>query len=55
VPTSVHGGDANTTVPLEHARRFVEAIPGAQLQLHPGDGHVSILDAPGQMLATLIA
>jgi pimeloyl-ACP methyl ester carboxylesterase len=55
VPTYVHHGDADTTVPLRHARRFVEAIPGARLQLHPGHGHVSILDAPEQMLATLVA
>ena len=53
VPTSIHHGDADTTVPLQHARRFAEAIPGAQLQIHPGHGHFSILDAPQQILATL--
>ena len=45
--------DADTTVPLQHARRFAEAIPGAQLQIHPGHGHFSILDAPVRTLATL--
>jgi pimeloyl-ACP methyl ester carboxylesterase len=53
VPTSIHHGDADTTVPLQHARRFAEAIPGAQLQIHPGHGHFSILDPPERTLATL--
>ena len=53
VPTSIHHGDADTTVPPHHARRFADAIPGAQLKIHPGHGHFSILDAPEQTLATL--
>jgi pimeloyl-ACP methyl ester carboxylesterase len=53
VPTSIHHGDADTTVPLQHARRFAEAIPGAQLHVHPGHGHFSILDTPEQMLTAL--
>jgi len=53
VPTSIQHADADTTVPLQHARRFAEAIPGAQLQIRPGHGHFSILDAPQQILATL--
>ena len=52
-PTSIHHGDADTTVPPQHARRFADAIPGAQLRIHPGHGHFSILDAPEQTLATL--
>ena len=54
VPTSIHHGDADTTVPPEHARLFAAAIPGAQLQLHPGHGHFSILGATRQMLAPLV-
>jgi len=50
-PTSVHHGDADTTVPLQHARRYAAAIPGAQLQTHPGHGHFSILAIAQQMLA----
>jgi pimeloyl-ACP methyl ester carboxylesterase len=53
VPTSIHHGDADTTVPLQHARGFAEAIPGAQLHIHPGHGHFSILALPQHMLATL--
>jgi pimeloyl-ACP methyl ester carboxylesterase len=55
VPASIHHGDADTTVPLEHARLFAAAIPGGQLQLHPGHGHFSILGTAGQMLAALAA
>lgn len=42
VPTVVNHGDADTTVPLDHARRYAAAIRGAQLQIHPGHGHFSI-------------
>ena len=55
VPASIHHGDADTTVPAQHARLFAAAIPGAQLQLHPGHGHFSILAAARQMLAPLAA
>jgi pimeloyl-ACP methyl ester carboxylesterase len=54
-PASIHHGDADTTVPPQHARLFAAAIPGAQLQLHPGHGHFSILGTAGQMLAALAA
>jgi len=53
VPASIHHGDADTTVPPQHARLFAAAIPGAQLQLHHGHGHFSILGAARQMLAPL--
>jgi pimeloyl-ACP methyl ester carboxylesterase len=52
-PTWVHHGDADTTVPPQHARRYAEAIPGAQLQIHPGDGHFSIFSHPADILAPL--
>jgi pimeloyl-ACP methyl ester carboxylesterase len=52
-PTSIHHGDADTTVPVQHARRYAEAIPGARLQIHPGEGHFSILSHPQDILATL--
>jgi len=50
-PTFVHHGEADTTVSLEHARRFAQHIPGAALRLHPLHGHFSLLDAAaGDML-----
>jgi pimeloyl-ACP methyl ester carboxylesterase len=42
VPTVVHHGDVDTTVPLAHARRYAASIPHARLQIHPGHGHFSI-------------
>jgi pimeloyl-ACP methyl ester carboxylesterase len=51
VPATIHHGDADTTVPLQHARLFAEAIPGARLQVHPGQGHFSILAAGRELLA----
>ncbi|MGO8961189.1 MAG: alpha/beta fold hydrolase [Streptosporangiaceae bacterium] len=53
VPTSIHHGDADTTVPLQHASLFAAAIPGAQLQIHRGHGHFSILDDSWELLAGL--
>ena len=53
VPTSIQHGDADTTVRPRHAQLFAEVIPSAQLQLHPGHGHFSILGATREMLAAL--
>jgi pimeloyl-ACP methyl ester carboxylesterase len=51
-PTWVHHGDADTTVPVAHARRFAEAITGAELVIHEGEGHFSLLArAAGEVLA----
>ena len=52
VPTWVHHGEADTTVPPEHARRFAKAIPATRLRLHPRHGHFSLL--PGAVQETLI-
>jgi pimeloyl-ACP methyl ester carboxylesterase len=52
-PTWVHHGDADTTVPPQHARLYAEAIPGAQLRIHPGHGHFSVLSRPQDILAAL--
>jgi pimeloyl-ACP methyl ester carboxylesterase len=53
VPALIRHGDADTTVPLQHARLYAKAIPGAQLQIHPGHGHFSILAASRELLAPL--
>jgi pimeloyl-ACP methyl ester carboxylesterase len=42
VPTWIHHGDADTTVPSEHAYRFAAAIAGSELRLHAGHGHFSL-------------
>jgi len=51
VPASIHHGDADKTVPPQHARLLAEVIPGAHLQLHPGHGHFSLLGAAEDTLA----
>ena len=53
VPASIHHGDADNTVPLQHARRYAAAIPGARLRVHPGHGHFSIIAAAREILAPL--
>jgi pimeloyl-ACP methyl ester carboxylesterase len=52
-PALVCHGDADLTVPVQHARRFAAEIPGAQLQIYPGHGHFSVFDAVRDMLAPL--
>jgi len=39
--------------PPLHARLYAEAISGAQLHLHPGHGHFSILGEAPEILAAL--
>jgi pimeloyl-ACP methyl ester carboxylesterase len=53
VPTLIRHGDADLTVPLRHARLYTQAIPGAHLRIHRGDGHFSILGAARELLAPL--
>jgi hypothetical protein len=50
---SIHHGDADTTVPPQQARLYAKAISGAQLRLHPGQGHFSIFGAVREILAPL--
>ena len=47
VPTLLIWGDADTRSSLSVARQFETAIPGAELVVIPGAGHVSNLDQPG--------
>jgi pimeloyl-ACP methyl ester carboxylesterase len=55
VPTWIHHGQADTTVPPHHARRFAEAIPGAQLRLHHRHGHFSLLAAEATEMLTQVS
>jgi pimeloyl-ACP methyl ester carboxylesterase len=47
VPTLLIWGDADTRSPLSVARQFEHAIPGAELVVIAGAGHVSNLEQPG--------
>lgn len=55
VPTLIMAGEADRLVPLDHARRFVAAIPRASLVTYPGIGHVPMQEAPDQSAADLDA
>jgi pimeloyl-ACP methyl ester carboxylesterase len=43
VPTLVMHGDADTVVPVDHARHLAAHIPGARLEVLPGAGHGFLL------------
>ena len=47
VPTLLIWGDSDTRSPLNVARQFEVAIPGAELVVIPGAGHLSNLEQPG--------
>jgi len=47
VPTQLIWGALDVRSPLSVAREFERRIPGARLDLIPGCGHVSNLEAPG--------
>ena len=48
VPTLLVWGELDVRSPLTVARQFERAIPGAELVVIPGCGHVSNLEAPGR-------
>ena len=41
-----HHGEDDVLVPPQYAKELAERIPGSQLRLYPGEGHISILDSP---------
>jgi pimeloyl-ACP methyl ester carboxylesterase len=43
VPVLVVHGDADRMVPPQHGRWLAGRIPGAELWLRPGDGHITVL------------
>ena len=47
VPTLLIWGDSDARSPLSVARQFEDAIPGAQLVVISGAGHLSNLEQPG--------
>jgi pimeloyl-ACP methyl ester carboxylesterase len=47
VPTLLIWGDSDARSPLTVAGQFEDAIPGAELVVIPGAGHVSNLEQPG--------
>lgn len=45
VPVHLWYGDADIIVPLHHGAHLAERIPGAQLRIRPGEGHLGGLGA----------
>jgi 3-oxoadipate enol-lactonase len=45
-PTLVISGDADAATPIAEAEAIAAAIPGARLEVLPGIGHMSTLEAP---------
>jgi pimeloyl-ACP methyl ester carboxylesterase len=42
VPVTVWHGEDDRVVPVAHGRWLAQAIPGAQLEIHDGDGHLRV-------------
>jgi pimeloyl-ACP methyl ester carboxylesterase len=54
VPTLVITGDEDRVYPLELTRRMAQRIPGAELVVLEGCGHLSNLEQPEQFNAALL-
>ncbi|MCC6763792.1 MAG: alpha/beta hydrolase [Deltaproteobacteria bacterium] len=55
VPIRFWHGDADPLVPLEHAHHLAALVPGAELRVRPGEGHMGNLDAAEEILDALLA
>lgn len=53
VPVLLVHGDADRMVPASHSVRLAELVPGAELWLRAGDGHISVLDRYDAVVAWL--
>ncbi len=53
VPLLVWQGDADTMVPLAHARALVERVPNATLTVFPGEGHLAPITHVDEILDAL--
>jgi pimeloyl-ACP methyl ester carboxylesterase len=51
VPTLILWGEADTFIPVAHAARFRDDIPGARLLVYPGVGHVPMEELPAETAA----
>lgn len=55
VPVTWWQGDQDNIVPLAHAEHIVPLIPGAELRIRPGDGHLGGLGIAEEVLDTILA
>jgi pimeloyl-ACP methyl ester carboxylesterase len=55
VPVTWWQGDEDNIVPLAHAEHIVELIPGAELRVRPGDGHLGGFGIAAEVCETVLA
>lgn len=55
VPVTWWQGDEDNIVPLAHAEHIVQLIPGAELRVRPGDGHLGGLGIATEVCDTVLA
>lgn len=55
VPVTWWQGDGDNIVPLSHAQHIVPLIPGAELRIRPGDGHLGGLGIAEEVCDTVLA
>lgn len=53
-PTLIQWGDQDRLIPVENAVVFRERIPGSELVIYPGVGHLPMEEAPERTVADLI-
>ncbi|HEV7624934.1 MAG TPA: alpha/beta hydrolase, partial [Streptomyces sp.] len=53
LPVLICWGTADTWIPVDRAHRLTRLIPGAELKLIEGAGHLVQEDAPAQLTAAL--
>jgi pimeloyl-ACP methyl ester carboxylesterase len=54
-PTLLLWPEEDRVVPLQHGKRLVKCIPGAQLRVIPASGHDVFIERPDQVLRELAA
>jgi pimeloyl-ACP methyl ester carboxylesterase len=54
VPVRFWHGDTDHIVPLAHGEHLASLVPGAMLQVRPGESHLGSLDAAEEVLETVL-
>ena len=52
-PVILLHGDADRIAPVAHARWLADRVPGAELVIRPGDGHIAVLHGAAEALGRL--
>jgi pimeloyl-ACP methyl ester carboxylesterase len=55
VPIAFWHGDKDHIVPLSHARHVASLVPTSSLRVRSGESHMGAMDAPDEILDTLLA